>query len=102
MAVENGTEEFSESEFGVWTRVIGLSNVRATDVKTVFQTMDDACGGTGRVSHEFIIGFFHRAKENEVKSMKSHVEPGSKKWLEEQRQIREQNRVPLLGFRIWV
>ena len=100
MAVENGTEEFSESEFGVWTRVIGLSNVRATDVKTVFQKMDDACGGTGRVSHEYIIGFFHREKENEVKSMKSHVELGSKKWLEEQRQIREQNLAPYLGFRV--
>jgi hypothetical protein len=66
-----------------------MSHVRAADVKTLFHSMDDACGGTGQVSHQYIIGFFHRAKENEVKSMKNYVEPGSKKWLEEQRQIRK-------------
>lgn len=51
--------------------------------------MNDHCGQTGLVPHEYIMEVFKRGGENLIKEMKGYVDENSKKWLEIERQKRE-------------
>ena len=86
--LENGTGKFSQSEFGVWTRVVGLAGLKPAEVNQLFAVLDVESGSTGFVPEKCIMDMYKRFKDAEDEQGEV-PEEASKLWLTEQRQRRE-------------
>jgi len=84
--LDNGTGLVTASEFGVWTRVVGLTSLRPHEVKLLFSVLDDDTEGSGTVPKQAVMDMYRRFKKAIEEEGKDEAKEGSKEWLLQQRQ----------------
>uniref|UniRef100_A0A7S0Z4L0 EF-hand domain-containing protein n=1 Tax=Hemiselmis tepida TaxID=464990 RepID=A0A7S0Z4L0_9CRYP len=84
--LDNGTGQISASEFGVWTRVVGLTSLRPHEVRLLYSVLDDDTEGSGTVPRQAVMDTYRRFKAMLEEEGRTEAREGTKQWLEEQRQ----------------